>query len=237
MRTTPILPFLSFVLLLAVSIAFVPFHPYSYRAIGRQDAGHHHGMALAAISVASVSSGDWSSGATWSTGVAPAAGDNVTIMAGHTVIYNAVSDVVLGDVTVMGTLKFSRTVNARLKTAGNVLVLMGGHLDMGVSGDVVPAAVKSKLVFVLTDAQSKAYVGGPAFQPADKGLWVMDGGRWDAHGSPVKRTWSKLSQDGMAGSFQLTVDNDVLDWPVGGTVVDGSSVLHPGALAGNRQPE
>ncbi|HLF03677.1 MAG TPA: G8 domain-containing protein, partial [Dehalococcoidia bacterium] len=159
----------------------------------------------------------------WSTGTVPAAGDGVAIKPGHTVTYNVASDAALGDVSVEGVLKFSRTANTKLKTSGNVLVLNGGYLDMGNTSSVMPPGVRAELVFVLTDAQSKAYVGGALFQAADKGLWVMMGGRWDAHGTPVVRTWSKLAQDGAAGSTAVTVENDVSDWPVGGTVVVSST--------------
>jgi hypothetical protein len=39
----------------------------------------------------------------------------------------------------------------------------------------------------------------------------------------VVRTWSKLAQDGAAGAATVTVENDVSDWPVGGTVVVSST--------------
>ncbi len=222
MRKSPVQLSLAILLLLALATMLVPSHPFG--STGNLTPEHQHGIVSAATAVSSaVTTGKWSSPSTWSTRTAPAAGDSVTIKAGHTVTYDQVSDAVLGDVVVEGTLKFSREVNARLKTAGNVLVMDGGYLDMGNPSDILPKGVKSELVFALTLAQAKAFVGGPSFQPTDKGLWVMMGGRWDAHGSPVRRTWSKLTQDGVVGTTQVTVENDVSDWPVGGTVVVSST--------------
>jgi hypothetical protein len=54
----------------------------------------------------------------------------------------------------------------------------------------------------------------------DKGIWVMDPGtRWDAHGAPVTRTWSKLDADSAAGAATVTVKDNVTDWFIGGDVV------------------
>ena len=182
-------------------------------------AGITYSEVVRASSISSVKSGNWSDPTVWSTITVPKAGDSVTIKAGHTITYDVLSDNVLGEVGINGTLKFSRTINTRLKTNDNIIVMMGGFLDMGTNTDFIPKNIKSEVIWVLTQAQADAYVGGPLFQAPDKGLWAMDGGRWEAYGFPLVRTWSKIASDAIAGSTSVNVDNDVSDWYVGGTVV------------------
>jgi|GEM_PF-1990156 len=205
------------VLLFAVTVTYSPW--FSTEPKDGHQGGHGHGNVAAATSVSSLRSGNWSDPTVWTTGKAPQAGEGVAIKPGHVVTYDVASTAVLGDVTVEGTLKFSRTINTLFKTAGNFLVLNGGYLDMGKEGDYIPQSTRSELVFVLSQSQADSFVGGPAFQVADKGLWVMTGGRWDAFGAPLLRTWSKLTQEGAAGATMVVVENDVTDWPVGATVV------------------
>ncbi len=189
--------------------------------------------SVSAASLASLKTGLWSDPSVWSLGRAPVAGDVVTVAAGHTVTYNVLSDAVLGEVNVVGTLKFSRSVNTRLKTSDNVMVMMGGFLDVGVASDYIPKNIKSELVWVLSQAQADAFVGGFDFNAADKGLWVMDGGRWEVHGSPLLRTWSKLSGDALAGASSVVVEGNVTDWPVGGTVVVSSTRVSVDSVSQN----
>ena len=173
----------------------------------------------AAGSLVSITSGNWSDPSVWTTGAVPTSSDSVTIESGHTINYDVLSDNILGPLTIKGTLKFSRTINTRLKLSDNLMVMMGGFLDMGTPNDFIPKNIKSEVIFVLTQAQADAYVGGPSFQATDKGLWVMTEGRWEVYGFPLVRTWSKIASDAAAGSTSVIVDNDVSDWYVGGTVV------------------
>ena len=167
-----------------------------------------------AAAVTSAKSGNWSDPAVWSTGSVPVAGDVVTIAPTHTVTYNILSNAVLSDVNISGTLKFSRTTDTRLKTAGNVMVNMGGFLDMGTPQDVIPQNVKTEVIWVLP--QGYIFTGGPAFVAEDTGLWAMHGSRWEAHGAPIVRAWSKLVQNAPAGSTSVVLEGDVSDWYAGG---------------------
>ena len=58
----------------------------------------------AQTTITSATSGNWNVAATWSGGVVPVAGNNVTIAAGHTVTLVANTDITTGSLTVTGTL-------------------------------------------------------------------------------------------------------------------------------------
>jgi hypothetical protein len=174
---------------------------------------------LQANVVQSTGSGRWSDPEIWSTGRVPQAGESVTVAKGHNVIYDVRSQAILGEIMVEGTLYFDRDVDTQLYVNDHIMVSDGGFLNMGTPGDHLPAAVKAEVRFVLSQTQADAYHGGQHFHPPDIGLWVMSGGRWDVHGAPLLRTWSKLAQDGVAGSKTLVVENNVSDWYVGGVVV------------------
>ena len=165
--------------------------------------------------VSSIKSGDWSDPTVWDKGTVPRQGNNVTINFGHAVIYDVPSDVVLGTVSVEGTLYFSRTADTRLKTNDNIMVMSSGYLNMGTPSDPIPKHVKVEVIFVLP--QGYSFTGGSDMDLKDKGIWAM--GRWDAHGAPLMRAWTKLAADAPAGATTLTADANTSDWYIGGNVV------------------
>src|SRR3989344_1270963 len=110
-------------------------------------ANYNWGYAEAS-SVISVKSGNWSDPSVWSGGFTPRAGDDANIVSGHTVIYDVFKNDVLNRVMVHGTLKFSRSVDTRLKTKENILVMSGGYLNMGTPNDYIPRNVKAEVIFV-----------------------------------------------------------------------------------------
>lgn len=78
--------------------------------------------------VTSVATGNWTDGTTWSTGTAPARGDNVVIAAGHTVTVSTTAVSYVNDLTISGTLGFSAA--SGITATGNILVNAGGTLNM-----------------------------------------------------------------------------------------------------------
>ena len=168
-----------------------------------------------AAQASTVQSGNWSDPAVWSTGAVPQPGDSVYVAPGDVVEFDTTYDQPLGEVSIDGTLRFSRTVSTRLKVNDNILVNASGLLDTGNAGDPIPSSVSAEVTFVLP--QGAAFLGGPTYVPGDTGLWVF--GRWESHGAPLVRTWSKLVLDAPAGSTTVTVENGVTDWTIGGTVV------------------
>ncbi|MEK7242476.1 MAG: G8 domain-containing protein, partial [Planctomycetota bacterium] len=197
-------------------IAVTPYIITNYQIINSR--------AQTVYNIETISSGDWSNPSIWNTATLPKAGDNIKINKDHTIIYDVLKDDVLGELSIEGTLKFSRTANTRLKTNGNVVVNMGGFLDMGTATDQIPKTTKAEVIWQLTQAQANAYVGGFGFAATDKGLWAMEGSRWETHGAPINRTWSKLVQDAAVASSFVVVHGDVTDWGVGGTIVVSSTI-------------
>ena len=183
-------------------------------------------LMAAGAAIQSVKDGSWSDASTWDLVRVPGTGDNITISALTAVVYDLFSDQIVGEVLIKGTLRFSRVADTRLRTNDNILVMGGGHLDMGTPVDYIPKEVKAEVIWVLTQEQANAYVGGANFEPTDKGLWAMSG-RWDVHGQPLLTTWSKLAQDAGVGSNFLIVENDVTDWYVSGNVVISQTEFNP----------
>jgi hypothetical protein len=169
--------------------------------------------------LSSVKSGNWSDPTLWSDGAVPSTGKSVAINSGHTVVYDVLSEEVLGEVSIQGTLRFSRFTSTRLKTNDNIMVMAGGFLDMGTSAYFIPRDVKAEVIWQLSQDQVNAYKGGPHFEATDKGLWAMSGSRWEVNGAPLLRPWSKLAGDAPAGATSVVVENNVADWPIGGAAV------------------
>ncbi|MFQ6027451.1 MAG: G8 domain-containing protein, partial [Dehalococcoidia bacterium] len=177
----------------------------------------HTTAALAAGTISSAQSGNWSEASTWTGGTVPRAGDNVTINTGHTVNYNILSNNVHGELVVSGTLRFSRTTDTRLKLSGNIRIMMDGELDMGNAEDPIPASTRTEVIFVFPEGYR--FTGGSTFKAEDKGIWAMNGTKWTTHGAPLLHTWSKLAQTASSGSSTVVVKNDVTGWYDGGSVV------------------
>ena len=105
--------------------------------------------ARASGPVFSVASGSWSDPQVWSAGSVPGSGDAVTVNARHSVIYDVFSEEALGDLSILGTLRFSRITDTRLKTAGNVFVGPGGGLlDMGTADYPIPSHRRAELTLI-----------------------------------------------------------------------------------------
>ena len=184
------------ILVLASSYGIPRTQNDSNNLFGNFHIGGSH-AALAATSPISVKSGSWSDPTSWSTGVVPTTGDSVTIKSGHTVTYDVASDSVLGQISIEGTLRFSRNTDTRLKTNASVVAQPGGFLDMGTSSDPIPSTVKAEVIWQLTQSQANSFVpvSSHIVVPQSPGLYALSNSTWQVHGAPISRTWTKLAQD------------------------------------------
>ena len=116
--------------------------------------------------ITSTATGNWSAGGTWVGGIAPVAGDTVTIAAGHTVTFNQ-NDTVSNScltLSISGTLAFSTTMTTSLWVGNNVaatnliVVASTGAIQMGTSGTPIPATYTATIVIDGTTDAGSAFV-------------------------------------------------------------------------------
>ena len=145
----------------------------------------------------------WSDPATWG-GRLPAAGANVTIPAGRTVVLD-VSPPALGALTIDGALRFG---DADLELAATS-ILVNGTLSIGTAER--PHLRRATI----------ALVGDPTEEAAPglgvKALAVRGTGTLDLHGAP-RVSWGKLDATAPAGATTLTLDRPV-DWQPGDRII------------------
>ena len=184
-------------------------------------------------------SGNWSDARTWAGERPPRAGDFVQVRSGHVVTYDVESAAALRMLHVAGKLTFSRTVSTLLEVgllkiepgetttedgfdchdaapapaAGTVIPV----LEIGTFAAPIPAGVKATI-------RLRHFKGtNPETLPAI----IACGGRWDAHGAPMDRTWLKLAAPAKAGDLRVTVEQPVTGWRVGDRVIITTGAWQP----------
>ena len=188
--------------------------------------------------VSSSKSGAWSAPATWSTGKVPTAGDRALIKSGHSVVYDADSKDVIRGIVVSGALRFAADRDTRLEV-GLIAIGVGdryseegfdceAHIEAVAPGTEQPtleigtpdrpiAKGKSALIR-LHHVEGMNKDSCPAI--------ICCGGRWDAHGAPMERTWLKLGSPAKAGDTAVTVAAAPTGWKVGDLVVFTGTQTH-----------
>jgi hypothetical protein len=175
--------------------------------------GLPHGVPLfcANPTVTSKSSGAWSDPATWSTGKPPAANDKVTISAGHTITYDAVSDAALACIEVRGTLAFRTDRNTRLIVV-TLMVLEDAALEVGSSTSPIAANVTAEVT--IADRPFD-----PELDPSQAGNGIVAFGKVTMHGAMKNPTFVRFGQEPRAGVTNLVFEQPVEGWKAGDTLV------------------
>lgn len=165
--------------------------------------------------VVSIRGGRWSNPSTWDPRGVPGAGAAATIAKGTTVEYDGASDAEISTVDVEGRFVFSRERSTRLDS-GSIIIRGTGVLEIGSPDRPIPSSVTTEVRLVVPEG---ARFAGGDFVPGDVGIWVLDGGRWEVSGAPIRHTWVKLARPVKAGDVDIVVREDLSDWPRGADVV------------------
>jgi PKD repeat protein len=158
-----------------------------------------------------VRSGNWSDARTWG-GRAPQTGDVVSIGAGVTVTYDALSDTNLDTVAIQngGRLQFRTDVNTRLKVS-NLLVMEGGELRVGTAAHPVAANVTARIVFPDVPIDT-------SLDPEQYGHGLIGLGKVTMYGQTVSDGHVKLATEPKAGDTVLQLAEPVSGWRPGDTI-------------------
>ena len=188
--------------------------------------------------VRTAKSGNWSAPGTWDGNRVPTAGDRVLIRSAHAVVYDANSKDVIRGVTVSGKLTFAPDKDTRLEVgliviqAGDVYTEEGfdceAHVEKAAPGTPEPTLELGTVDTPVGKGKSALirlhYVDGMNKESCP--AVVCCGGRWDAHGQPMSRTWVKLGSPAKVGDTAATLAEPVTGWTVGDKIVFTGTQTH-----------
>ena len=161
--------------------------------------------------VSSVTSGAWSNPATWSPARVPTAGDRVHVPAGVSVTYDALSSAALDCLSVSGQLRFVTNASTRL-TAGTVMVMSGGLLEIGTVADPVDANVTAELVFADRALDL-------TLDPEQFGTGLIGLGTIRMHGAVKSPTFTRVTAEPLAGATTLATESSISGWRTGDRLI------------------
>jgi hypothetical protein len=159
--------------------------------------------------IKSVQSGAWNAPSTWSTGQIPASGARVEVSSGHQVTYSVSSSAALHCLDIYGHLKFTTNVSTRLQV-GTVIVMSGGHLEIG--NAAAPVTASAELIIANVPINTAA-------DPDSFHTGLIGIGRVTMHGTPITPTFVRLGTEPLAGHSTLTLAQPMTGWRVGDEVV------------------
>ena len=150
----------------------------------------------------------WSDPPTWPDNRVPAAGEQVTIPSGKTVLLD-VSPPALNGITVNGTLRFADESDLSLTTEW---IMVHGELEIGTEAQ----PFTHNATITLTDNVKGEQLMGMG----DRGI-MLSGGTLNIHGNR-NHTWTKLAATAEAGSSIIEV-LDASQWQAGDEIVLAST--------------
>jgi hypothetical protein len=169
--------------------------------------------------VHSLQSGNWSSPSTWVGGQVPTANHVAIIDATH-VVTIADTSAVAYTIGVNGTLRFSPTVNTRLRVTN--LMVMGNHgmtgmpvgyMEIGTSASPIASNVTAEVVFANTP------LGASVSDPEQFGNGLINLGKLQIHGTVRTPTFLRLSTEPRVGDTTLKLEQAVSQWQAGDRLV------------------
>jgi hypothetical protein len=163
----------------------------------------------ASPSIRSVTSGSWSSAATWSPARVPGPSDIVSIA--HSVRLDSTGDASVIGIDNGGALRFSTTQPTLLRV-GTLLVLPGGTLEVGTEANPVESWVTAQIV--IADRALDAAIDPDQF---GTGLIVIDGTVL-IRGALKQPTFVRVATEPRAGHTTIAFDAPVTGWRVGDRV-------------------
>lgn len=217
-------------------------------ALYADEAKNAKSPAAAVVLVQSRTSGDWSSPDTWNAGKVPAAGQQVLIREGDTVVYDVNSAAVIRSLHISGTLTFATDRTTQLNV-GLIRIQPGDEVvEEGFDCDHIreKTAFDSSLdtsqpgfsaICVCCQTKAALLVGTPeqpippqfsatirlhhisGMNPESCPAIVCCGGRMDFHGAPLSRTWVSLGATLPRDGVDVQLPEPVHGWRAGDSVL------------------
>jgi hypothetical protein len=169
-------------------------------------------FAIGTCAAAQAQETRWSDPATWPDNKVPAAGEQVTIASGQTVILD-VSPPALNGITVFGKLAFADTSDLALTTEW---IMVHGELEIGTEAN----PFTHNATITLTDNVKDEQLMGMG----DRGI-MLSGGTLNMHGNR-SNSWTKLARTAEAGTATIEV-LDASQWMAGDEIVLASTDYDP----------
>jgi hypothetical protein len=189
---------------------------------GRAQEAHQHTSPVSGMprgipffcanpTITSVNAGAWSNPRTWSANRVPGDNDKVSIARRHRVAYDAVNDATLACIEVEGHLAFETNANTRLKV-GTLMVLEGGHLEVGSTSRPIAEGVTAEIVIANRPIDT-------TIDPGQVGTGLVGLGKVTMHGAIKTPTFIRLSREPLAGDTTLGLEKQVAGWRAGDRLI------------------
>lgn len=163
-----------------------------------------------------VQSGAWSNPATWG-GSIPTTGARVHIPMHKSVLYNTNSDTRIDCIEVEGKLHWATTVNTKL-VLNDLQVLPHGTLEIGTIQSPISASAVAKIIIQDTALQTGT-VESPGIDPYQWGQGIVAFGTWHMSGTPLGKSFIRVSKEPLAGDTSLTLLDTPDGWRIGDEIL------------------